>query len=92
MTTTEDPKFPPIVCTPWCDRGDGHLNAVLQDDQTCWGASGYVALDLESAGVDVDGGPYPARLGAMVHRGFSESAVVYFHAISRRGTSMSVCT
>jgi uncharacterized protein DUF6907 len=76
MTTT----ISPIVCTPWCTDGEGHPNEHFAGDQTCWGSSAtYVALSRETADVDQDGNPYPARVGAMAHRPFNEAPVVYLH-------------
>jgi hypothetical protein len=71
----------PIVCTPWCQDGDGHPNEHNFEDQTCWGDAAYVPLSLEPADVDQAGDPYPARVGAMAHRLHPRvAAEVYLHA------------
>jgi hypothetical protein len=70
------PPIPPIVCAPWCDKRDGHTNERCPEDQTCWGATTYLPLELEPA---VSG--IPARLGAMAHRLHEDAAPeVYLHA------------
>jgi hypothetical protein len=66
-TTTERPKMPPIVCTPWCDEGDGHTNQFMREDQTCWGPAAYVDLSLEPVEHDSYGVHVP-RIGAQAYR------------------------
>jgi hypothetical protein len=78
MTTTERHKLPVIVCTPWCEDGDGHPDTVLREDQTCWGQGTYVDLSLEPAH-DEDGAYLP-RIGAQAYRQWPGAApCVYFH-------------
>jgi hypothetical protein len=36
MTTTERNYLPSVACTPWCEYGDGHPDAVFASDQTCY--------------------------------------------------------
>ena len=49
MTTTERENVPPIVCTPWCGRGDGHPNEYFTSDQSCVGVRHRVPLSLRDA-------------------------------------------
>lgn len=28
--------IPPVECTPWCEYGDGHIDATEQGDQVCY--------------------------------------------------------
>jgi hypothetical protein len=67
MTTTERHPIPPIVCTPWCEDGDGHTNAAFRGDQTCWGPSNYVDLSLGEVTRD-SYGVYVPRIGVMAYR------------------------
>ncbi|ULE32870.1 DUF6907 domain-containing protein [Mycobacterium sp. IDR2000157661] len=57
----------PVVCTPWCDRGDGHPDEWCREDQSCWGPVDYIELELEPVEVEA-AGRFPSRLGVMPHR------------------------
>jgi hypothetical protein len=47
-STTELPALPagPVDCTPWCEEGTGHPDAVFAADQTCFGPGRKTALSL----------------------------------------------
>jgi hypothetical protein len=78
MTTTERHTLPPIVCTPWCEDGDGHPDNFLREDQTCWGPSTYVDLSLEPT--KDEAGAYLPRFGAQAYRWWPGAApCVYVH-------------
>lgn len=80
MTTTEHPQLPPIVCTPWCEYGDGHPEAAFRDDQTCWGRSEYLDLSLEEVIRDQYVGICVPRIGVMAYRHRpTEAPSVYVH-------------
>ena len=34
----------PVICAPWCEKGDGHIDAGHPDDQYCY--SGYAEVHL----------------------------------------------
>jgi hypothetical protein len=71
--------MPAIVCTPWCEDGDGHPNAVFREDQTCWGQESYVDMSLEGVTRD-EYGVYVPRLGAQAYRHWpGEAPCVYVH-------------
>jgi hypothetical protein len=76
MTTTERPKMPPVVCTPWCTHGDGHPDEVFRDDQQCWGLSAYVPVTRND--IDNEAGPDP-RIGVMAYRRPGLQPCVYVH-------------
>ena len=78
MTTTERQSLPAVVCTPWCEHGDGHTNAIFRGDQTCWGPSDYVDLSLEEI-IRAEGDVYTPRIGAMAYRHWSHTPCVYVH-------------
>ena len=48
MTITEheitSETLPPVQCTSWCDKGDGHTDADHPDDQFCVGEARRVGL------------------------------------------------
>lgn len=67
MTTTERHPLPAIVCTPWCEDGDGHTTAAFRADQTCWGPASYVDLSLGEVTRD-EYGVYVPRIGVMAYR------------------------
>ena len=60
-TTTATPTtLPPIVCAPWCEEGDGHVNEMFREDQACRILSGEgIALSRHdyaryAGGLDLD--------------------------------------
>jgi hypothetical protein len=46
MTTTEPHYEAPVVCMPWCSRGDGHPTEITTDDQLCDNRGNYLCLPL----------------------------------------------
>jgi hypothetical protein len=38
-TNPDRPPLPPVVCTSWCEQGDGHPAEVRQFDQDCHSAA-----------------------------------------------------
>lgn len=44
--------LPPVCCTPFCERGDGHPNEHHPDDQTCLGRSERVRLGWGGRGIE----------------------------------------
>lgn len=59
IPTTDTPKLPPIVCTPWCEDGDGHVTATYPDDQHC--RAGYVEIELQREELELLGDTYYRR-------------------------------
>lgn len=35
-----------IQCTPWCADGQGHTDAIMRSDQSCWSPANAVVLGL----------------------------------------------
>ncbi len=44
MTATPSQTLPPVRCTNWCRKGDGHTDAKHPDDQYCCGEERVVTL------------------------------------------------
>jgi hypothetical protein len=44
MTATPSQTLPPVVCTNWCRKGDGHTDAKHPDDQYCFSQERVVTL------------------------------------------------
>ena len=44
MTATPSQIVPPVVCTNWCRKGDGHTDAEHPDDQYCCSEERVVLL------------------------------------------------
>lgn len=79
MTTTERHAIPAIACAPWCEDGDGHINEIGREDQTCWGTGTYVSLSREEVELDHYGVHEP-RLGVMAYRQWpGTTPCVYLH-------------
>jgi hypothetical protein len=79
MTTTERHPIPPVVCTPWCEDGDGHTGSLFREEQTCWGQADYVDLSRERVTRDGPDVLVP-RIGARAYRQWpGESPCVYVH-------------
>jgi hypothetical protein len=55
MTTTHARPTGPIVCTPWCEDGDGHPNELFAEDQRCFSPSLRVELS-EHPLIEMDDG------------------------------------
>lgn len=48
--TTAITTLPPVVCTPWCTDGSGHLDTLESDEQFCRSARRVVELAPEQPG------------------------------------------
>ena len=45
MESDSEPEtLPAVECTPWCQYGDGHVDAIHPDDQHCWSSHNVVSL------------------------------------------------
>ena len=95
--------LPPIVCAPWCEEGDGHVNEMFREDQACRILSGegialsrhgYVASSGEiavgrSGRIAVSDGPLELdRLRVAVFRDLFEEP--YFEVASESGTAFKM--
>jgi hypothetical protein len=79
MTTRERHAIPAIACAPWCEDGDGRINEIGREDQTCWGTGTYVSVSREEVELDQYGVHEP-RLGVMAYRQWpGTTPCVYLH-------------
>lgn len=74
-----------IECAPWCADGQGHADAIMRSDQSCWSASNAVVLGLAEGapalpiavqdGVKLD----PPHIAVATYRAFHGLPVVDLH-------------
>jgi hypothetical protein len=68
MTATPSQTLPPVECTNWCRKGDGHTDAKHPDDQYCFSQERVVTLSHHSL-LEVGASTrIPDHLTAQLHR------------------------